>query len=396
VSGDGLVVVGLGYIKTPTAFRWTASAGMINIGSGDALDVNYDGSVVVGWSFFTANNGRAARWTPSGGMKDLNVLLTNAGVNMKGITLGQATAVSGNGQFIVADTYLVRYVEPNRPGRGPIAALTKLEDVRNSVKNLCASRLASLIEQQSFAEHRGDRDRRVSHLTEQLSLSSAVHFTDEGRTDAARAAQASLALHYEPEHRDDIAPFAEIGGWTAPNEGMRFERHYTNGAGTSTGQGFTDGRIAKSFARAGISWQPGPRDQLALSAEIAQSWSIWNGYVEPFSAANPFEANVAAATDMMSAGKLRLEWTEEVSPRSHFGLWAAAGRSFAGTADLNAAVPGLGTLTAAGFSAMTWVEVGGRASFQIMPNAFADVAGGVVTDPLGTAADVRATLRFMF
>jgi hypothetical protein len=31
-----------------------------------------------------------------------------------------------------------------------------------------------------------------------------------------------------------------------------------------------------------------------------------------------------------------------------------------------------------------------------MPNAFADVAGGVVTDPLGTAADVRATLRFMF
>ena len=133
VNGDGSVVVGYGEtIGGQThAFRWTtgtqsmADLGTLGGNQSAAKGVSSDGSVVVGESVYNANgDSHAFRWTTATGMKDLNTLLTNAGVNMTGITLRGAGAVSGNGEFIVGQgnfpndpnhAYLVPLHLPNSP-----------------------------------------------------------------------------------------------------------------------------------------------------------------------------------------------------------------------------------------------------------------------------------------
>ncbi len=99
---DGSVVVGYSFRTLSnlsvreTAFRWTAATGMQGIGklSGDdstrsiAKAVNDDGSVVVG-----TRGGRAFRWTSRGGLVDLGVL--------PGDSYSEATGVSADGNVVV-------------------------------------------------------------------------------------------------------------------------------------------------------------------------------------------------------------------------------------------------------------------------------------------------------
>jgi probable HAF family extracellular repeat protein len=87
------------------AFLWT-SAGIVDLGtlgggSSAASGVSADGSVVVGVSQIAGNSDyHAFRWTRLTGMQDLNTLLTKAGIDMTVITLHEAVAISGNGEFI--------------------------------------------------------------------------------------------------------------------------------------------------------------------------------------------------------------------------------------------------------------------------------------------------------
>jgi probable HAF family extracellular repeat protein len=78
VSGDGKVVVGqLSRLGSDTrAFRWTAGAGMQDLGTlgganSEAYAASADGAVVVGRATNTAGNYRPFRWTSAGGMQDL-------------------------------------------------------------------------------------------------------------------------------------------------------------------------------------------------------------------------------------------------------------------------------------------------------------------------------------
>lgn len=65
ISNDGSVVVGTARALNPQnnkgAFRWSRTGGLVELGAGAALDVNGDGSVVVG-----ASDGGAFRWTSAG------------------------------------------------------------------------------------------------------------------------------------------------------------------------------------------------------------------------------------------------------------------------------------------------------------------------------------------
>src|SRR5205823_4440119 len=96
--------------------------------------VNSDGSVVVGATSAGSTN-HAVRWTVASGIKDLNVLLSDAGINMTGITLLSARAIASNGYIVgqanfpggANHAYLVRYDEgagslscpfPNESGLG--------------------------------------------------------------------------------------------------------------------------------------------------------------------------------------------------------------------------------------------------------------------------------------
>jgi probable HAF family extracellular repeat protein len=78
VSGDGKVVVGqLSRLGTDTrAFRWTATQGMLELGTlgganSEAYAASGDGSAIVGRATNTSGNYRPFRWTPTGGMQDL-------------------------------------------------------------------------------------------------------------------------------------------------------------------------------------------------------------------------------------------------------------------------------------------------------------------------------------
>jgi probable HAF family extracellular repeat protein len=103
-SADGSVVVGRiqggGYWWQ--AFRWTRETGIVGLGTlggntSTAFGVSGDGSVVVGTS--TAIGSWAFRWTPTGGMENLNI--TYAGLLTGMSRLTSARAVSLDGRYIV-------------------------------------------------------------------------------------------------------------------------------------------------------------------------------------------------------------------------------------------------------------------------------------------------------
>ena len=100
VSGDGLVVVGIGNIVDEynqawnSAYRWSASTGMQSIGTiaqgshSNALGVNFDGSVIVGESY-----NQAFRWTSASGMVGLGFIA--------GQSSSLASAINGDGSMII-------------------------------------------------------------------------------------------------------------------------------------------------------------------------------------------------------------------------------------------------------------------------------------------------------
>jgi probable HAF family extracellular repeat protein len=110
VSADGSVVVG-GVEDVEgqrRAFRWTAARGIQDLGTlgGDsswAWGVSADGSVVVGWAENAAGQDRAFRWTAAGGMEDLN--LTYAHLLTNGSMFGAAFAMSPDGRYIAGLSY---------------------------------------------------------------------------------------------------------------------------------------------------------------------------------------------------------------------------------------------------------------------------------------------------
>jgi probable HAF family extracellular repeat protein len=116
VNGDGSVIAGIG---NRHAFRWTPDGGAVDLGAlpghvnSMATAVSADGKVIVGISsanFITSSypapgpvydsKARAFRWTQATGMRDLNLLLADAGVDLTGVTLTGALGLSHDGQTI--------------------------------------------------------------------------------------------------------------------------------------------------------------------------------------------------------------------------------------------------------------------------------------------------------
>jgi probable HAF family extracellular repeat protein len=101
VSGDGSIVVGLGYLNPGRAhaFRWEQSTGMVDLGSLDGKDsradaISADGGTIVGWDAAPNGYWRGAMWRA-----DKETLLDPKGL------LGQAYAVNHDGTVIVGTGY---------------------------------------------------------------------------------------------------------------------------------------------------------------------------------------------------------------------------------------------------------------------------------------------------
>lgn len=104
VSYDGSVVVG---VSSGQAFRWTEETGMVLLGGlpgqrvlSEAYDVTPDGTMVVGWAA-TELFETAMVWDEVRGMRNLNVVLTDLGVDLTGWHLSSVRAVSADGLTVV-------------------------------------------------------------------------------------------------------------------------------------------------------------------------------------------------------------------------------------------------------------------------------------------------------
>jgi probable HAF family extracellular repeat protein len=108
-SEDGSVIVGRSNSATGnTAFRWTAGQGMLPLGSlppgaisSVAYDVSGDGLRVVGLLSIDGVGNRAMLWDATAGMRRLDDVLVEAGVDLTGWTLATASAISSDGLAIV-------------------------------------------------------------------------------------------------------------------------------------------------------------------------------------------------------------------------------------------------------------------------------------------------------
>ncbi len=106
VSADGSVIIGK---SGGHAFRWTESMGCESLGAFSdgngnswASAVSGDGSIVVGGSDRGPSGSHAFIWDQLRGMRDLNEVLTqDYGINLDGMRLGSANAISADGRVIV-------------------------------------------------------------------------------------------------------------------------------------------------------------------------------------------------------------------------------------------------------------------------------------------------------
>lgn len=444
VTADGSIVTGWSRLLNNDShvFRWIAATGMTDLGTlpggfdAQAVGISGDGSVIVGWSGTTGPNGpgtggaHAFRWTAATGMQDLNFLLLNAGVNMSGIFLAYANAISANGQYIVGQgdfpgspfhAFLVRYYDGTPAG--PIAGLTTFESLQNSVNDLANERAGAMAQEHGLALPLLGDDKPIGSGSEAgvfgyggsaagggftrlgssygLALLAGVSYGQEayGRAEIDDSFLGAVAVRYlEPGH-GLWHPFAEVGGWLAPNGRLEFDRTYMNGAGTATGVGNTKGDLSYLFGRAGVALNLGRRDQIVLSGELGRERLEVNGYSEQLTAANPFNASVTSGTDRMDLAKARLAWSFAMTRAFEATLWGAAVCGFNNEDNLVANVAGVGTFTAITDRQLAWAEYGARVGYALSNAMTFDVFAEGVSgqrDEIGTRVHGGAGLRFAF
>lgn len=415
VSTDGSVVIG--YSKTSGdvanhSFRWT-SAGMADLGTlggstSRANGISGNGAVIVGESYLTGNPGTPAfpggfiiptshayRWTSATGMRDLNTLLTSAGVNLSGIVLEGASAVSADGRYIVGSAkasgtyraYIVKY--DDGAGSAPVAGLTSATAQQQSVSQLASARSGVMIQQGAFVSPLLGADKPMEQGNNAGAFASAgsaagggfVRYSagnglallgglsyaqeDYQNAELRHGMTSAAALRYVHDTHSWWQPFIEAGGWLAPNASLSFSRTYENGASTTRATGRTNGDIDYVYARAGVVLGHASRDQLVISGELGRERAAIDGYAEPVSAQNPFGAVVSGGTDRMELGKVRLQWSHTFDDKFDGSVWVAGARAFSNESSLAATVGGVGTMTPASAGAVNFAEYGARVGYKL-------------------------------
>ena len=114
ISRDGSVIVGYGSTtgNADHAFRWTEGSGMVDLGvlpgsftnpaSSGARGVSDDGSIVVGTAT-SPTSSEAFIWDQANGMRQLDEVLRQLGVDLGDWTLTGAVGISADGRTIVGN-----------------------------------------------------------------------------------------------------------------------------------------------------------------------------------------------------------------------------------------------------------------------------------------------------
>lgn len=399
VSGDGTVIVGQSQTASNKfhAFRWSAATGIVDIEAdanaiSTAYATNSDGSVVVG-STLLDKASYAYRWTQATGMQKLDTILAAAGVNMNGRTLWDARAISGNGEFIVGSAnidgvgnraYLVRYYETTT---GIIAGVTDATSVQTSVDGIGDSRNQIGTQQQGFTSQllqedipffktdyfgafgsvgsaSGGLTARYDTGPFTLKFGAGMAAEDYKGGSMRNALLLAASARYTAMLDDSFGLYGEAGGMWSPSGRYKFSRTYANGAGTATGIGETWGQQGYVFGKIGAIFKASATDTVTPYLELGYQTLQTGAYSETLSAANPFEARVAAATNGMGVVKLKGQWTHAINDDLDFALTAGWGHGFNRTDSAAVNVTGFGTLTPNYRKATDWAEYGVRASYR--------------------------------
>jgi probable HAF family extracellular repeat protein len=276
ISADGNVVVGGADLVSSArhAFSWTHAGGMVDLGTlggtnSEAYAASATGKIIVGYSQLTGDAiDHAFRWTQATGMQDLNTLLSNAGVNMTGITLTSATGISSNGEYIAGEgtvsgnnkAFLISYLD------GTVDGLVTNSDLQNSTQNLSADLRAVLIQSRSTANELLGATRPTdgtSYTFAGSMFGSAVGYTGGqyysrgitilggiayGAQDYSNIQQgdaptiaAAMRYTFDDPFQDEanvIHPFVELGGWVTPQADLTLNRTYANGSRNLDWYGF--------------------------------------------------------------------------------------------------------------------------------------------------------------
>jgi hypothetical protein len=232
-----------------------------------------------------------------------------------------------------------------------------------------------------------------------LAILAGVSYGEEAYQDAAieDSLMGALAVRYLTPGAALWRPFAEVGGWIAPEADLEFERTYMNGAGTATGLGNTQGDVSYYYARAGVVFDLGKREQVVVSGEIGRERLEVDGYSETLTG-NPFNATVAPGTDEMDLAKARLAWSFALAPRVDATLWGAGVYGFNRQSDLVTSVAGVGVFTPAASDDTAWAEYGARIGYAVTETVTFDVFVNGVSgdDGIGTRVHGGGGLRYRF
>ncbi len=178
------------------------------------------------------------------------------------------------------------------------------------------------------------------------------------------SALGAVALRYV--RRNGVwRPFAEIGGWRAPNTDIEFTRAYANGGGAAIGRASTEGSLSYLYARGGIAFAPRPADELAVFIEYGRERLKTDAYAETVSQENPFEAAFAAAADEIDIARVGARYTRAFSQRLDATFWAQAAAVTDRTSSLSAQVSGVGGFAPGDQDEPSWAEYGVRAGWRI-------------------------------
>ena len=495
VSADGSTVVGFGNAANadganphpqPHALLWTRGGSgpqdlgvLPNLTSSKATAVSGNGAIVVGYAYGDPNfdpvtmtqvvyagpnssgissETRAFRWTAATGIRDLNTLLTNAGVSLSGGVLLTATAISADGSLIAGQAvaagapgnsnvaaYVARYIDdavvtpppttpttptsPTTPSTpttpttptSPIAGLTTPTAVQASVDQLARERARLLIQGHGYASPITDDGDPFLAPTQAHAFVAGDDLNGgfRGRLNfgpgltllggLSWGAQAyegvkengvtsgAAALRYAPALFKTSRPFAEVGYLTSHAEGSSFNRTYANGDGDAQGSGGGSSNGSEFYGRVGWIWAPTRADQLGVFVDYGRQQQSFGGYVEPLTTGNPFEAHVAGGVAEQDVSHAGFRYSHDPLRGISWGLNAAAGHGSDGDFGLVVSVPGVGTLTPTSRSDPTWFEYTARVGYTVAERVTVSAfVTGVAGSAVGSHARPGLDVRLVF
>ncbi|SIN96720.1 autotransporter domain-containing protein [Halodesulfovibrio marinisediminis] len=295
VSADGSVVVGTGKTDDGNqAFRWTQSEGMVGLGTlaggktSGASAISGNGAIIVGVSE-VASGTEVFRWSVSRGMESLNSLLKKEGVQLDGFNLYQVSDISEDGTVIVGlgldpDGKVISWIAKYDDG---FAGLTTFEDVNRSLEDLSTLTprisgmslltLRSLLESQRYSEDSltsfwglGTFGSDYEFSGDDINGYGAVgmtHFWRSGWSFGGGVFVGNTTVESSFGGRQNstlVGPGLFVGYMPEPTGlqiklgamynyvDLSLDRAYSNGTGTTTSEGDTDGYVLGGVAH--IAW----------------------------------------------------------------------------------------------------------------------------------------------